>query len=42
VQVLLGSGRIPVARQWQIIDAWIDIMAEGRIGRPVARAGKTG
>jgi len=42
VQVLLGSGRIPVARQWQIIDSWIEIMAEGRIGHPLARAGKTG
>jgi AcrR family transcriptional regulator len=42
VQVLLGSGRIPVARQWQIIDSWIEIMAEGRIGRPVARADKVG
>jgi AcrR family transcriptional regulator len=41
VQVLLGIGRIPVVRQWQIIDAWIEIMAEGRIGRPAARAGKT-
>jgi len=42
VQVLLGIGRIPVARQWQIIDAWIEIMAEGRVGHPTARAGKTG
>jgi AcrR family transcriptional regulator len=40
VQVLLGSGRIPVARQWQIIDSWIEIMAEGRIGRPAARAAR--
>jgi AcrR family transcriptional regulator len=36
VQVLLGSGRIPAARQWQIIDSWIETMAEGRIGRPQA------
>lgn len=42
VQVLLGSGRIPVARQWQIIDSWIEVMAEGRIGRPLARRPKAG
>jgi AcrR family transcriptional regulator len=42
VQVLLGSGRIPIARQWQIVDAWIENMAEGRIGQPAARAAKAG
>jgi AcrR family transcriptional regulator len=42
VQVLLGSRRIPVARQWQIIDSSIESLAEGRIGRPATRAEKTG
>lgn len=42
VQVLLGSGRVPVARQWQIIDSWIEAMSEGRIGRPAAKAAKQG
>ena len=37
VQVLLGSGRISVARQWQIIDAWIENMAAGHAGRPLER-----
>jgi AcrR family transcriptional regulator len=43
VQVLLGSGRMSVARQWRIIDSWIEIMAEGRVGRPLTkRAAKAG
>jgi AcrR family transcriptional regulator len=42
VQVLLGSGRIPVARQWQIIDSWIESLTEGRIGRPMTRAADAG
>ncbi len=41
VQVLLlGSGRIPNARQREIIDTWIDHMASGRAGKAVG--GKTG
>jgi AcrR family transcriptional regulator len=40
VQVLLGSGRIPIARQWQIIDSWIETMSEGRIGRPSRKGSK--
>jgi AcrR family transcriptional regulator len=34
VQVLLGAGRIPAARQREIIDTWIETMAAGRAGRP--------
>ncbi|MEO8811748.1 MAG: TetR/AcrR family transcriptional regulator [Caulobacteraceae bacterium] len=35
VQVLLRSGRIPVARQWRIIDSWIEGMVAGHAGRPL-------
>jgi AcrR family transcriptional regulator len=42
VQVLLGVGRMSVARQWRIIDSWIEIMAEGRVGRPQLKRAKTG
>jgi AcrR family transcriptional regulator len=42
VQVLLGSGKISVARQWQIIDSWIEVMAQGRIGGPANRGAKPG
>jgi AcrR family transcriptional regulator len=35
VQVLLGSGRMPAGRQWQIIDSWIENMAAGHAGRPM-------
>ncbi|MGH7021969.1 MAG: TetR/AcrR family transcriptional regulator [Caulobacteraceae bacterium] len=41
VQVLLGVGRLSVARQWRIIDTWIELMAEGRYGQPPARGRQT-
>lgn len=40
VQVLLGSRKIAVARQWQIIDSWIENMARGHVGRPAIAAQK--
>lgn len=39
-QVLLGSGRLSVPRQWRIIDTWIELMAEGRFGRVAAPAAR--
>lgn len=42
VQVVLGAGRIPAARQRDMVDTWIESMLEGRAGRTeasVARAG---
>ncbi|MHB8528894.1 MAG: TetR family transcriptional regulator C-terminal domain-containing protein, partial [Caulobacteraceae bacterium] len=43
VQVLLlGSGRIPSARQREIVDAWIETMVAGRAGRVAKRAVKVG
>ena len=38
VQVLLGHGRVSVARQWQIVDTYLDAMTEGHVGRPPAKA----
>jgi AcrR family transcriptional regulator len=40
VQVLLGSRKIAVVRQWQIIDSWIENMARGHVGRPEAAVQK--
>ena len=42
IQVVLGAGRIPAARQRDMVDTWIESMLEGRAGRTeasVARAG---
>jgi AcrR family transcriptional regulator len=33
IQVLLGTGRIAVARQREIIGAWIGLLAAGHVGR---------
>ena len=38
VQVLLGRGRMSVARQWEIVDTWIDALAQGHAGRSASRA----
>ncbi len=35
IQVLLGTGRIPAARQREIIDNWIGLMAAGHVGNRV-------
>ena len=40
VQVLLGRGRMSVARQWEIVDTWIAALAEGKMGRASARAAR--
>ena len=40
VQVLLGVGRLSAARQWRIIDSWIENMVAGRLGRPPKRSAK--
>ncbi|MFI4974948.1 MAG: TetR/AcrR family transcriptional regulator [Caulobacterales bacterium] len=42
VQVLLGSGRIPAARQREIIDTWVDTLVAGRAGRPVRKGARAG
>jgi AcrR family transcriptional regulator len=45
IQVLLGTGRIPAARQREIIDNWIGLMAAGhagnRVNPPDERVGAT-
>ena len=38
VQVLLGSGKIPAARQREIIDSWIEATAAGRAGHAQRKA----
>src|SRR5579872_6215710 len=38
VQVLLGTGRIPAARQREIVDTWIEGMLAGRAGQAAAKA----
>jgi AcrR family transcriptional regulator len=38
IQVLLGTGRIPAARQREIIDNWIGLMAAGHAGNRVNSA----
>jgi AcrR family transcriptional regulator len=38
IQVLLGMGRIPAARQREIIDNWIGLMAAGHAGNRVTNA----
>jgi len=37
VQVLLGRGRMSVARQWQIVDTWLGALADGHAGRVTGR-----
>jgi AcrR family transcriptional regulator len=37
IQVLLGTGRIAAARQREIIDNWIGLMAAGHVGSRVSR-----
>lgn len=41
VQVVLGAGRIPAARQREMVDTWIESMVEGRAGR-TTKAARTG
>jgi len=41
VQVLLGSGRIPAARQREIVDSWIRMMVAGGAGHPLPASGAT-
>jgi len=38
IQVLLGTGRIAAARQREIIDNWIGLMAAGHVGKRVKPA----
>jgi len=42
VQVVLGVGHIPAARQREMVDTWIESMAGGRAGRIKAAAAKAG
>lgn len=42
IQVLLGTGRIPVARQRDIVDNWIRLMAAGHAGHRVETPGARG
>jgi AcrR family transcriptional regulator len=38
VQVLLGRRRLSVARQWEIVDTWLAVLAEGKVGRTAVRS----
>lgn len=38
VQVLLGRRRLSVARQWEIVDSWIEVLAEGKVGKTAIRS----
>ena len=42
VQVVLGTGRIPAARQREMVDTWIESMIAGRAGRDAGRQSKAG
>ena len=42
VQVVLGLGRIPAARQRDMVDTWIESMLAGRAGRPAGSGVKAG
>jgi AcrR family transcriptional regulator len=42
VQVVLGAGKIPAARQRDMVDTWIESMLAGRAGRTAASVARTG